>query len=79
MTPVEQHNAVVGPMLQVIVKASGCDPKKMLVLAETVVVGVFLLIVKLGGDEPVMDVFAEGVRTRLAQARLHDMPPAGEA
>lgn len=44
--------------------------KDALIALEGVVVGTFMMIVKIGGDEPVLDVFVERLRERLAEQRL---------
>ena len=46
----------------------------VLLLLESVVTGVLSVIVKQGGDEPVLDSFIEGVRQRMAEIRLGDLP-----
>lgn len=51
----------------------------LLIALEGVVVGTFLMVVHLGGDEPVLDVFVERLRERLAEARLSKLKTAGEA
>lgn len=55
------------------------DRKDLLIALEGVVAGVFVAVVKLGGDDPVLDVFVEGVKERLARARLGDLPAEGSA
>ena len=45
----------------------------VLLLRESVVTGVLSVIIKLGGDEPVLK-FIEGVRQRMAEIRLGDLP-----
>lgn len=51
----------------------------LLIALEGVVAGVFLLCVKLGGDEPVGEVFMAGVQQRLAEARLGPIRTEGQA
>ena len=79
MSPAGRHNAAVYPILREILRRVGPEPRELLVVAESVVVGLFLLIVKLGGDEPVLEVFAAGVAARLAQMRLGAVDPKGQA
>jgi hypothetical protein len=55
-------------------KLEGGDEMDVLLLLESVVTGVLSVIVKLGGDEPVLDSFMEGVRQRMAEIRLGDLP-----
>jgi hypothetical protein len=69
----ERHNAAIRPVLAFIVSLVGSNPVDLLVFTETIVVGLFMLIVKLGGDEPTLEVFTEGLRERLAQSRLRDL------
>ena len=68
-----RHNDATLPVLRLIVELIGDSPTALLVFAESMVVGLFLLIVRLGGDEPVLEVFAEGVRQRLAEQRLTNL------
>lgn len=77
-TPSERHNAATLPVLRLIVKLVGGDPIDLLIFAESLVVGLFLLIVKMGGDEPVLSIFAEGLSERLAEQRLGPVEPEGE-
>lgn len=79
MTPSERHNAAVKPVLREITRRIGPDPKALLVFAATLVTGIFMVIVRLGGDEPVLEVFMEDVKDRLANARLGSLEPKGEA
>jgi hypothetical protein len=51
----------------------------IMIALEGIVAGVFLLCVKLGGDEPVAETFMEGVKQRLAAARLGPFKTEGEA
>ena len=73
----ERHNEATLPILREITRRIGTEPSDLLVFAETIVVGIFLLVVKMGGDEPVADVFIEGVKQRLAEQRLGELD-AGE-
>lgn len=77
--PVDLHNAAVLPILREVVARVGDKPSELLVFAATMVAGLFLLIVRLGGDEPVLEVFMEDVRDRLAHARLGPIKTEGEA
>ena len=79
MTPSDRHNAALVPVMRLIIRLVGTDSRDLLVFAESIVVGLFLVIVRLGGDEPVLAIFADGVRERLAQQRLGDIPTQGEA
>ena len=78
MNAVERHNTAVLPVLREITRRIGPDPKALLVFAATLVTGLFMVIVRLGGDEPVLEVFMEDVRERLANARLGSIKTEGE-
>ena len=81
-TQSELHNRLAGPIINSIVKPplkSGGDISDVLVLLESVVTGVLMAVVKPGRDGPVLDHFTEGVRGRIAEIRLKDTPPAGQA
>lgn len=66
----ERHNVATKPILQAMVEAVNADPVELLILAESLVLGVFLLSVKLGGDEIALDVFTERLRERMAEQRF---------
>lgn len=51
----------------------------VMVLTESVLVGVALACVRLGGDERVLDVIFERARERLAEIRLKDIQTEGHA
>ncbi len=81
MTPHELHNKLSGQIVSDIVRPmilEGMTPTEALVLLESVIAGVFLAIVKLGGDEPVGDKLMEGVKLRLAEIRLKNIEPWGQ-
>ena len=72
MTPNEIHNRDVGGIVKAIIKPTldaGGDMSSVLVLLESVIVGVLLFAAKVGGDEPVLETLMEGVKTRLAEQR----------
>lgn len=76
------HNELAGKIVSDIIRpivTEGLEPTAALVLLESVVAGVFLAIVKLGGDEPVLNQFTEGVKIRLGDLRLKLMKPEGSA
>jgi len=78
----ELHNKLSGQIVADIVRpmiVEGMTPTEALVLLESVIAGVFIAIVKLGGDEPVADKFIEGVKLRLAEIRLKNIEPWGQA
>lgn len=66
--------AMAGPIIE-----HSLPGRDLLVAAESVVAGALLLIVKLGGDEPALEVFTENVRERLASARLGGLEAEGQA
>ena len=82
MTPSEIHNRDAGRIVREIVKPTldaGGGPKDVLVLLESVVTGVLTVTVKMGGDNPVLDVFIDGVRARMAAIRLGPATTEGSA
>lgn len=78
----DAHNAAVGAALTALTKpileagGAGID---LVVATESLVVGVALLVIKLGGDEAVLDVMLQGARARLAELRLSDIETRGTA
>jgi hypothetical protein len=81
-TPHQVHNADAGMIVSTIVRPtleSGGEFTDVLVLLESVIVGVVMMAVKLGGDEIVLDKVIEGARARLAEQRLRTLAPKGEA
>ena len=79
MSESQRHNAAMLPILRAIVEAIGTEPIRLLIFAESLVCGLFLLTTRLGGDEPVIDTFAEGLRQRMAEQRLGPAEPGGHA
>lgn len=78
----EIHNRIAGEIVASIVKPpleAGGKFTDVLVVLESVVVGVMLVGVKLGGDEIVLDTLVAGVKKRLAEQRLGDLPAAGRS
>lgn len=76
------HNEAAGRIVADIVRPTinaGGEISDVLVLLESVVTGVLTVAVKLGGDNAVLDIFAEGVRDRMAKIRLGDLPVAGQS
>jgi hypothetical protein len=82
MTPHEIHNRDAGSIVKQIVKPTldaGGQMTDALVLLESIVVGVALVAIKLGGDEIVIDQVLAGAKLRLAEHRLGPIEPAGRA
>lgn len=82
MTQSELHNHLAGSIVASIVKPpleAGGQFTDVLVLLESVVVGVILMGVKLGGDEKVLDTMVAAVKARLAEQRLSGIDTAGSA
>jgi len=80
MTQSELHNKLAGPVVASIVKPvieNGGQPEDVMVLTESVLVGVALACIKLGGDDRVLDVMFERARERLAELRLKDIATQG--
>lgn len=82
MSQRELHNRLAGEIVKSIVKPpleAGGTMIDVMVLLESVVVGVVLAGVKLGGDEKVLDKLVEGAKQRLAEMRLGGAPTGGAA
>ncbi len=76
------HNKLAGEIVAQIVRGpldNGGKVTDVMVLAESVVVGVALATIRLGGDEKVLDVMFEAAKTRLAEIRLKDIEAKGSA
>lgn len=76
------HNRLAGQIVASIVKPpleAGGQFTDVLVLLESVIVGVLLVGVKLGGDEIVFDAVVERVKQRLAELRLKDIKTEGRS
>lgn len=76
----QHHNraapAIVESIVRPVIEAGG-HPAEIMVLLESVVVGTCLAVVRLGGDNKVLDVVIERARQRLAEIRLADIDTAG--
>jgi hypothetical protein len=81
-TPTDLHNRlagkIVGDIVRPVIEAGG-ETTEIMVLTESVVVGVALACVKLGGDEKVLDVMFDAAKKRLAEIRLKDITTDGRA
>lgn len=74
------HNQLAGQLVGAIVKSTvgnGGEATAALLLTESVLVGVALTLIRLGGDEKVLDVMFQAAKQRLAEIRLRDATPAG--
>ena len=74
-TQTELHNRLSREIVTRIVRGvydNGGGPTDLLVLTESILTGICLAVVKLGGDEPVLDHLVDGVRLRLAEIRLRE-------
>ena len=79
--PSELHNRLAGQIVASIIKPvldRRGDTAEILVLLESVVAGVLLGTVKLGGDEIVFDELIGNVKNRLADMRLSNIKPSGQ-
>ena len=79
-TQADLHNRLAGQIVASIVKPpleTGGTETDVLVLLESVIVGTVLAIVKLGGDEKVLDVVVDRARERLAEIRLGSIETRG--
>lgn len=82
MRQMELHNQLAGDIVKRItipVLENGGTPEDALILLESVVTGVFLTVVKPGGDESVADALMVRVKARLSRIRLDDLPPSDPA
>lgn len=78
----EIHNQVAGEIVKAIVRPplmAGGQFTDVLVILESVILGVMLMAVKLGGDDKVLDEVVLHVKERLAKERLGGIEPAGSA
>lgn len=78
----ELHNRLAGEIVASIVRpimTSGGSTEAVMVLTESVLVGVALACIKLGGDEKVLDVMVDAAKKRLAEIRLKDIPTGGSS
>lgn len=76
------HNKLAGEIIATIVRPpieAGGGMIDVLILLESVILGVMLIGVRMGGDEIVLDEVVARVKERLAELRLGDVPPAGNA
>jgi hypothetical protein len=81
-TQTEIHNRLAGDIVKQIVRPpleAGGQFTDVLVVLESVILGVMLVAVKLGGDEIVLDEVVKHVKERLAEQRLSGIDPAGSA
>lgn len=76
------HNRLAGQIVASIVKPpleAGGQMTDVLVLLESVILGVVLMGVKLGGDEIILDEVMTHVKERLAEQRLGGLATEGMA
>lgn len=76
------HNQVAPAALRALCEpiiAAGGTGTDLLIALESVVAGAFVMAVRLGGDNIVFDVMVERLRERLAEERLSDLLPEGQA
>ncbi len=66
--------ALCGPIIE-----AGGTGTDLLIALESVVAGAFVMAVRLGGDNIVLDLMFERIRERLADERLGDLVPEGHA
>ncbi|GGF50875.1 hypothetical protein GCM10011611_66620 [Aliidongia dinghuensis] len=82
MKILEIHDQIAAEAIKQIVQptmAAGGSVGDVLVLLESVVSGVLVVTIKLGGDEKVLDLLFQRVRLKMAQLRLGGISTAGEA
>lgn len=78
----EIHNRLAGKIVSSIVKPpieAGGGYTDVLVLLESTIVGVMLVVAKLGGDEIVLDTVVANAKKRLAELRLGGIKTEGRA
>jgi len=76
------HNAMAPKIVRDVIRPTieaGGDYTDVLVVLESVIVGTVLTATKLGGDETIIHTLFEGVRQRLAEARLAPIKTEGTA
>lgn len=76
----ELHNQIAGQIVASIIRPvveSGGSTADVMILTESVVTGVALACIKLGGDERVLDVVFERAKERLATLRLSGIEAQG--
>lgn len=74
------HQEIVPAIVTTIVssvRAAGGGPIDMLVILESIIVGVLVMTTKVGGEEHVMEEVTKGVLSRVAELRLTVSEPAG--
>jgi hypothetical protein len=81
-TQTELHNRLAGEIVKSIVApiiTNGGQYTDVMVLTESVLVGVALTCIKLGGDEKALDVMVDAAKKRLAEIRLGGIGTKGRA
>lgn len=76
----ELHNRLAGQIVASIVKPvieSGGSMIDVMILLESVIVGVSLAAIKFGGDEKILDLTMKRARERLAEIRLGNVETKG--
>jgi hypothetical protein len=75
------HNKLAGQIVASIVRPpieAGGTFTDVMILTESVLVGVAAACIKLGGDNLVLDTMVNAAKERLAEMRLGDLPTMGE-
>lgn len=81
-TPSQVHNAAATAALRAIampVLAANGELHDIMVVTESVLVGVAMTCIRLGGDDAVLDLMVAAAKERLALLRLADLPTQGAA
>lgn len=75
------HNRIATEMIMKLRDALEQDATipELLVIGESVIVGMALVCIKLGGDNTVLDVMFDRAKERLAEIRLKNIKPGGTA
>lgn len=79
MKTVDAHNEAVQRLVKEMWVAANREPEALMVLCESLLVGVCMFTIKLGGDEAVLEVMMERARERLAELRLADLETEGRS
>lgn len=78
----EIHNRMAGEIVAWMVRPpleAGGHVSDVLVILESVIVGVMLVVAKFGGDEIVLDEVVKNAKKRLADVRLASVETAGRS
>jgi len=78
----KRHNDLAVDLVARLIRGTvgaGGDVIEVLIVLESVIAGVCLTLVRLGGDEVAIDALMERVKARVAELRLKDIQTKGSA